>query len=30
MADEADMRNELADLQTRADQIADEVHFQNT
>ncbi|TNM90446.1 hypothetical protein fugu_002735 [Takifugu bimaculatus] len=24
MADEADMRNELADLQTRADQIADE------
>lgn len=25
MADEADMRNELADLQTRADQIADEV-----
>ena len=27
MADEADMRNELADLQTRADQIADEVNF---
>lgn len=25
MADESDMRNELADLQTRADQIADEV-----
>lgn len=25
MADDADMRNELADLQTRADQIADEV-----
>lgn len=25
MADEADMRNELSDLQTRADQIADEV-----
>ncbi|TNN64024.1 Synaptosomal-associated protein 25-B [Liparis tanakae] len=24
MADESDMRNELADLQTRADQIADE------
>lgn len=25
MADEADMRNELSDLQTRADQVADEV-----
>ncbi|KAF3832150.1 hypothetical protein F7725_025815 [Dissostichus mawsoni] len=24
MADESDMRNELADLQTRADQVADE------
>ncbi|CAL8404014.1 unnamed protein product [Boreogadus saida] len=24
MADEADMRNELADLQTRADQVADD------
>lgn len=28
MADESDMRNELADLQTRADQIADEVQLQ--
>lgn len=27
MADEADMRNELSDLQTRADQIADEVQW---
>lgn len=25
MADEADMRNELSDLQARADQVADEV-----
>lgn len=29
MADEADMRNELADLQTRADQIADEVQCES-
>lgn len=27
MADDSDMRNELADLQTRADQIADEVQY---
>ena len=30
MADEADMRNELADLQTRADQVADDVRRTHT
>uniref|UniRef100_A0AAQ4QLH3 Multifunctional fusion protein n=1 Tax=Gasterosteus aculeatus aculeatus TaxID=481459 RepID=A0AAQ4QLH3_GASAC len=29
MADESDMRNELADLQTRADQVADEVQYKS-
>lgn len=27
MADDADMRNELSDMQQRADQLADEVSF---